>query len=447
MLAKKTNMRVVTADFDGAARRRRVELRSILGAMLVQERDVVREARDCRWHRPRDALPDGLARRHQAAADGRGVGGAAVRVAHLRARQVEHRHLHRRDADAGDRRRADEPRRRRQRRDHEGAGAGAVADGIGRRVGRVLPVPRRPRRGRRGRRDRGRAARRIGRDAEVIAAADEHGLAMVFTGRGISGTRAAASAEPRHRSRDPAARRPVTRWGLLLALAAVFHRAGRHRIWDANEAFYAETPREMLQAHDLLNPSFNYLPRFNKPVLSYWIVAALYKCSACRWASNASGSPSARWSSWVRLLLARLATSAAADRGWVERADRAEHQPALWAAAGWRHPRAGHVLPAHLHRHLGGGVPLAHVDILRHGRALSRAAPDVAGAHVRLARARRPDQRAGGDRAAGLAFALYLIVTRVSRRIGMMILPLGVVIVALIVVPWYAALYHEHGWS
>ena len=27
----------------------------------------------------------------------------------------------------------------------------------------------------------------------------------------------------------------------------------------------------------LLNPSFNYVPRFNKPVLSYWIVAAFYK--------------------------------------------------------------------------------------------------------------------------------------------------------------------------
>ena len=52
---------------------------------------------------------------------------------------------------------------------------------------------------------------------------------------------------------------------------------GNSAIWDANEAFYVETPREMLQAHDLVNPSFNYRPRFNKPVLSYWMVAALYK--------------------------------------------------------------------------------------------------------------------------------------------------------------------------
>ena len=33
----------------------------------------------------------------------------------------------------------------------------------------------------------------------------------------------------------------------------------------------------MIEAHDYVNPTFNYVPRFNKPVLSYWIVAAFYK--------------------------------------------------------------------------------------------------------------------------------------------------------------------------
>jgi phosphoribosylaminoimidazolecarboxamide formyltransferase/IMP cyclohydrolase len=55
LLARKPNMRVVTADF--AAIGSGVECRSILGAMLVQERDVVAEAR-----RPWSAasLPEGL---------------------------------------------------------------------------------------------------------------------------------------------------------------------------------------------------------------------------------------------------------------------------------------------------------------------------------------------------------------------------------------------------
>jgi len=64
---------------------------------------------------------------------------------------------------------------------------------------------------------------------------------------------------------------------LLLGVAVYFVALGNSAIWDANEAFYVETPREMLEARDFVNPTFNYLPRFNKPVLSYWIVAGLYK--------------------------------------------------------------------------------------------------------------------------------------------------------------------------
>jgi len=44
-------------------------------------------------------------------------------------------------------------------------------------------------------------------------------------------------------------------WLLLAAAIAVYFVAlGTAAIWDANEAFYVETPREMLEAHDLANP-------------------------------------------------------------------------------------------------------------------------------------------------------------------------------------------------
>jgi 4-amino-4-deoxy-L-arabinose transferase-like glycosyltransferase len=46
-----------------------------------------------------------------------------------------------------------------------------------------------------------------------------------------------------------------------------------------------------------------------------------------------------------------------------------------------------------------------------------------------------------------LAFALYLAVRRELRRVTGMMIPTGVLIVAAIVIPWYAALYHEHGWT
>src|SRR6188768_21931 len=63
---------------------------------------------------------------------------------------------------------------------------------------------------------------------------------------------------------------------LCLGAVAFVIDLGGSTIWDANEAFYVETPREMIERGDYVNPTFNYEPRINKPVLSYWIVAGLY---------------------------------------------------------------------------------------------------------------------------------------------------------------------------
>src|SRR6478735_6206468 len=71
------------------------------------------------------------------------------------------------------------------------------------------------------------------------------------------------------------------RWVLAALLAAAvvpyFVGLGDSAIWDANEAFYVETPREMMERGDYVFPTFNYEPRLNKPVLSYWIVGAFYQ--------------------------------------------------------------------------------------------------------------------------------------------------------------------------
>ena len=65
---------------------------------------------------------------------------------------------------------------------------------------------------------------------------------------------------------------------VLLGAAAVpyFVNLGATSIIDANEAFYTETPREMIESGDCISPTFNYEPRLNKPPLSYWVVAAFY---------------------------------------------------------------------------------------------------------------------------------------------------------------------------
>lgn len=63
---------------------------------------------------------------------------------------------------------------------------------------------------------------------------------------------------------------------LLLALLTFFAGLGRGAITDSDEAFYAESAREMVESGDWLTPHFNYEQRFQKPVLYYWLTAGLY---------------------------------------------------------------------------------------------------------------------------------------------------------------------------
>jgi hypothetical protein len=66
-------------------------------------------------------------------------------------------------------------------------------------------------------------------------------------------------------------------WLLLLFAAPLFVALEEPSLRDANEAYYTQTPREMLERGDWLVPYFNGEPRLNKPPLSYWLVAAFYK--------------------------------------------------------------------------------------------------------------------------------------------------------------------------
>ena len=63
---------------------------------------------------------------------------------------------------------------------------------------------------------------------------------------------------------------------LLLCFFTFFLGLGRQAITDADEAFYAEASREMVESGDWLTPRFNYQNRWEKPVLYYWLTAATY---------------------------------------------------------------------------------------------------------------------------------------------------------------------------
>ena len=281
ILAKKTNLRVVTADFDAMA-----GASTVMGhgdtafgteMRIVPRRDAApgtgsgdrgaealsQPARDSTSEMPKDSG------RHEAAADRRRVDGAAVRVAGVRAREVEHDRLHRRRSDAGGRGRADEPGGFGEGGGDEG-GAG-LAEGSVVASDAFFPF-------------------RDGLDA----VADAGATAVVQPGGSVQGRRSDCRRR-RARAGDGLYGAPpfpaLTSFGLKAgatyrcslraccgcAVAVYFVALGNSAIWDANEAFYVETPREMIEANDFVNPTFNYLPRFNKPVLSYWIVAGFYK--------------------------------------------------------------------------------------------------------------------------------------------------------------------------
>lgn len=63
---------------------------------------------------------------------------------------------------------------------------------------------------------------------------------------------------------------------MLLAALSFLGGLGRGAIGDNDEAFYAESAREMVESGNWLTPQFNYEPRFQKPALYYWVTAALF---------------------------------------------------------------------------------------------------------------------------------------------------------------------------
>ncbi len=89
-------------------------------------------------------------------------------------------------------------------------------------------------------------------------------------------------------------------------------------LWDANEAFYVQTPREMIQSGNWLVPYFNAEPRLNKPPLSYWVVAFFYKLFSVS-------------VFWERFSIALLAYGSILAVYWIGRV-LFQELPALWGA-------------------------------------------------------------------------------------------------------------------
>ena len=229
-----------------------------------------------------------------------------------------------------------------------------------------------------------------------------------------------------------------TQWVLIvvLTLAAVpyFVRLGASSLWDSNEAFYAETPREMIESKDYINPTFNYRPRLNKPPLSYWIVIPFYQLFGV--------SETAERLPIVLGALMMIGTAFGLGRAVYS------VEAGLIAAIGLA------VAPRFLmfSRRIMIDVFLAAFM----GLALL----------MFVLAEKRPERRklylilmyvslglgvlTKGPVAVVLpavAFAIYIACFRQFSLLREMMIHIGILIVAAIVLPWYLAIYFQHGWS
>jgi 4-amino-4-deoxy-L-arabinose transferase-like glycosyltransferase len=232
---------------------------------------------------------------------------------------------------------------------------------------------------------------------------------------------------------------------LVLAAAVVpyFVGLGDSAIWDANEAFYVETPREMIERGDYVSPTFNYEPRLNKPVLSYWIVAGAYRLfgvsiGAQRFAI-ALGATGLITTAFLLAWLAWPTASVRAAPGL---------EAALWAAIGLAiAPRllmfARRIF---IDVYISLFMALTLVCFAASERHPARRRLFLALMYVCVGLG----MLTKGPVAAvvpGLAFAVYLLLHRELKRVTAMMIPTGILIVFAIVVPWYAALYARDGWT
>ena len=220
---------------------------------------------------------------------------------------------------------------------------------------------------------------------------------------------------------------------LLLSVAPFFLNLGASSLWDSNEAFYAETPREMIEADDYLNPSFNYKPRFNKPPFCYWVVATSYHLFGVSEAAE-------------RLPLALGAAAMVATAFVLGRLIHSTEAGLLAALALATVPRflmfsRRIIIDVYIAMFMGLTLMLF---------ALAEKYPERRRFYLTLMYASIGfGILTKGPVAAALpalAFLIYLAAGGRLLTLRRLMLPAGALIVALIVLPWYVAIYSQHGW-
>ncbi len=221
---------------------------------------------------------------------------------------------------------------------------------------------------------------------------------------------------------------------LSAAVLPYFLNLGVSSIWDANEAFYAQTPREMIESGDYLTPSFNFQLRMNKPVLSYWNVAAAYQLFGI-----------SEWSERLPIAIgAAVIIGTAFGLGRLIGGTMAGLVAALVLATSPRLVLLARRIIIDIHITMWMGLVLMFFALAETRPARRRVylcLMYVAAGFGVLTK---------GPVAVFLPAVVFFVYLASQKRLGdlrHMMLPAGAVISLAIVVPWYYFLYLEHGWE
>ncbi len=71
--------------------------------------------------------------------------------------------------------------------------------------------------------------------------------------------------------------RLLTALFISLVVFISFFKSGGFLLFDVDEAVFSEASREMFETGDFITPTYNMEPRYDKPVLIYWLMATSYK--------------------------------------------------------------------------------------------------------------------------------------------------------------------------
>ncbi len=221
---------------------------------------------------------------------------------------------------------------------------------------------------------------------------------------------------------------------LCLAIAPYFLALGASSLWDSNEAFYAETPRQMIETGDYISPRFNGQPRFNKPPLSYWVVACSYHLFGV--SETAERLPIA--------LAAVVMIVAAFIIGRALYSTSAGLYAAIGLAIAPRFLMFSRRIMIDVWVAMWMALVLMFFILAEQRRERRRRYLVLMYVAIGLGVLTK------GPVALVLPALAFLFYLMASRRLGdarWMMIPLGTVIITLIVLPWYTAVYWRHGFD